>query len=94
MIATIIAHLRILIRLGASRAAQPAAAILDSGTLQSTPGSGRRANWDGVRRRQETKVHLALDTLVELLAIHVTPGKAQNREQVAMLAKALQVATG
>ena len=90
----IIADLRVLIRLGAGRAAQPTAMILDSRTLQSTPESGHRASWDGAKRRQGTKVHLAVDTLGELLAIHVTPAKAQDREQVAVLAAAVQAATG
>ena len=69
----IIADLRMLIRLGEGRSPQPTAMILDSRTLQSTPESGARASWDGAKRRKGTKVHLAVDTLGDLLAIHVTP---------------------
>lgn len=68
--------------------------ILDSRTRQSTPESGHRASWDGAKRRQGTKVHLAVDTLGELLAIQVPPAKAQDRDQVGVLAEAVQEATG
>jgi len=39
-------------------------------------------------------VHLAVDTLGELLALHVTPADAQDRAQVADLAPAVPAATG
>ncbi len=90
----IIADLRALIRLGEGRAAQPSAIILDSRTLQSTPESGERAGWDGAKRRKGRKVHVAVDTLGQLLALHVTPANAQDRAQVAELAAAVQAATG
>lgn len=90
----IIADLRELIRLGEGRAPQPSAMILDSRTLQSTPESGDRAGWDGAKRRKGTKVHLAVDTLGQLLAIYVTPANEQDRAQVAQLADAVQEATG
>ncbi len=90
----IIADLRDLIRIGEGRAPAPSAVILDSRTLQSTPESGRRAGWDGAKRKKGTKVHLAVDTLGQLLAIHVTPANAQDRDQVAALAAAVQQATG
>lgn len=92
--ATIIADLRGLIRLGEGRAPEPSAVILGSRTVQSTPESGNRAGWDGAKRKKGTKVHLAVDTLGHLLAIHVTPANAQDREQVAALATAVQEATG
>ena len=92
--ATIIADLRLLIRLGQGRASQPTAAILDSRTLQSTPESGHRAGWDGAKRRKGSKVHLAIDTLGDLLALHVTPAHEQDRAQVADLAAAVQEETG
>lgn len=91
---TIIADLRPLIRIGGGRSAQPTASILDSRTLQSTPESGHRAGWDGAKRRKGSKVHLAVDTLGDLLAIHVTPANDQDRDQVAELAAAVQEATG
>lgn len=90
----IIADLRELIRLGAGRAPQPSAVIFDSRTLQSTPESGSRAGWDGAKRKNGTKVHLAVDTLGQLLAIQVTPANAQDRAQVEDLANAVQEATG
>lgn len=90
----IVADLRELIRLGEGRAAHPTAVILDSRTLQSTPESGHRAGWDGAKRRKGSKVHLAVDTLGDLLAIHVTPASEQDRAQVAALAEAVQHATG
>lgn len=92
--ATIIADLRELIRLGEGRAAQPSATIFDSRTLQSTPESGARAGWDGAKRRKGTKVHLAVDTLGQFLALVVTPADEQDRAQVAELAEAVQDATG
>ena len=91
---TIIADLRVLIRLGHDRTAQPRGVILDSRTLQSTPESGARAGWDGAKRRTGSKVHVAIDTLGHLLALYVTPANEQDRAQVAALAKAVQEATG
>ncbi len=90
----IIADLRALIRLGEGRSTQPSAMILDSRTLQSTPESGHRAGWDGAKRRKGSKVHAAVDTLGQLLALHVTPANAQDRAQVAEVAAAVQDATG
>ncbi len=90
----IIADLRELIRIGEGRSAQPSAMILDSRTLQSTPESGHRAGWDGAKRRKGSKVHLAVDTLGHLLALHVTPANDGDRAQVAELASAVQEATG
>jgi transposase len=92
--AAIIADLRALIRLGEGRTPQPTAVILDSRTLQSTPESGARAGWDGAKRRKGTKVHLAVDTLGPLLALHVTPATEQDRAQVGALATAVQEANG
>lgn len=90
----IIADLRVLIRLEEGRTVQPTAVIPDSWTLQSNPERGHRASWDEAKRRQGTTVNLAVDTLGELLAIHVTPAKAQDRDLVASLAGAVQEATG
>jgi transposase len=90
----IIADLREVIRLGQGRAPQPSAMIVDSRTLQRTPESGNRAGWDGAKRRKGAKVHLAVDTLGHLLALHVTPANAQDRAQVVEVAAAVQEATG
>lgn len=86
--------LRLILRLAADRNAQPSAAIFDSQTLQSTPESGQRAGYDGHKRKKGTKVHLAVDTLGQLLALFVTPANAQDRAQVDPLAQAVQDATG
>jgi transposase len=90
-----LAHdLRILLRIAAGRPAEPTAAILDSRTLRSTPESGHRAGYDGAKRKKGSKLHLAVDTLGHLLALHVTPATADDRAEVGRLAAAVQHATG
>jgi len=91
--AAIVHDLRAVLRLVQGRAAEPSAAILDSRTLQSTPESGARAGYDGAKRKKGSKVHVAVDTLGHLLALHVTPADASDRAQVAALAAAVQAAT-
>ena len=86
--------LRELLRLGQGRKGEPSAAVLDSQTLQSTPESGQRAGYDGHKRKKGSKLHLAVDTLGHLLALHVTPANEQDRAQVAALAHAVQETTG
>ncbi len=86
--------LRVLLRWLQDRADQPTATILDSATRQSTPESGQRAGYDGYKRRNGSKLHLAVDTLGHLLALHVTPANAQDRAQVARLTAAVQEVTG
>ena len=90
----IVHDLRELLRLVQGRPPTPTAAILDSRTLQSTPESGARAGYDGAKRKQGSKIHVAVDTLGQLLALHVTPADAQDRSQVGRLAEAVQQATG
>ncbi len=82
------------LRLSAGRARQPTACILDSRTAQSSPESGARAGYDGAKRKNGSKIHLAVDTLGHLLVLHVTPADAQDRDQVETLAAAVQEATG
>ena len=90
-----IAHdLRVLLRGIEDRREHPPAAILDSRTLRSTPESGARASYDGAKRTKGSTVHIAVDTLGHLLALVVTPGEAQDRDQVGPLAEAVQRATG
>ena len=86
--------LRELLRWAAGRKARPTGAIFDSATRQATPESGRRAGYDGHKRRKGSKIHLAVDALGHLLALHVTPADAQDRDQVEALAAAVQEATG
>jgi len=76
------------------REAQPTAAILDCLTLQSTPESGRRAGFDGTKRKNGSKVHIAVDTLGHLLARKVPAASEQDRAQVADLAAKVQEVTG
>lgn len=90
-----LAHdLRALLRMAAGRPAEPSAAILDSRTLRSTPESGHRAGYDGAKRKKGSKLHLAVDTLGHLLALHVTPATADDHAEVGRLAAAMQKATG
>jgi transposase len=86
--------LRAILRWSEGRADDPTAMSLDGRTIQSTPERGARAGYDGYKRRKGSKIHLAVDTLGHLLALHVTPANAQERDQVAILAEAVQAATG
>ena len=69
----IVHDLRGLLRVAAGRRAEPTAAILDGRTLRSAPESGARAGFDGHKKTRGSKVHVAVDTLGNLLAVHVTP---------------------
>src|ERR687886_1058765 len=86
--------LRAVLRLAEGRAAAPSAAILDSRTLRSTPESGARAGYDGAKRQRGSKLHAAVDTLGHLLTLVATPADAQDRGQVAALARRVPEATG
>ena len=86
--------LRALLRLAAGRDEEPTAAIIDSRTLRSTPESGPRAGYDGAKRKRGSKVHMAVDTLGHLLALHVTPANVDDRAEVGRLAADIQEATG
>lgn len=90
----IVHDLRRLIRLGEGRKAEPTAVIFDGRTMQSTPESGARAGYDGYKRRKGSKVHMAVDTLGQLLALVVTPANEQERAQVGELAGRVQEVTG
>src|SRR6476661_4267901 len=90
----IVHDLRVLLRWSVGRTDQPTAIIIDSATRQSTPESGHRAGYDGYKRRKGSKIHLAVDTLGELLTLLVTPANAQDRAQVAALAEQVQDVTG
>ncbi len=85
--------LRCVLRLAQGRNEQPSAAIFDSRTLQSSPESGARAGYDGAKRRKGSKMHMAVDTLGNLLALHVTPASAQDRAQVSEMAEQVQEVT-
>jgi len=91
---TLAEDLRVILRLAAGRNAQPTAALIDSRTLRSTPESGARAAYDGAKRKKGSKLHLAVDTLGHLLALHVTPANADDRAEIGRIAKAIQAETG
>ena len=86
--------LRAVLRLAAGHKAEPSAAIIDSRTLRSTPESGERAGYDGAKRKKGSKIHMAVDTLGHLLALHVTPASAEDRGKVERLARTVQAVTG
>jgi transposase len=86
--------LRVIARFLDERDIEPSATILDGRTLQSTPESGGRAGYDGAKRKKGSKVHVAVDTLGNLLALKVTAANQQGRAQVAELAQKVQEVTG
>ncbi|SOR28959.1 protein of unknown function [Methylorubrum extorquens] len=65
-----------MLRRAAGRKAEPSAVIHDSRTLRATPESGERAGEDGAKRKQSSKLHMAVDRLGHLLALHVMPANA------------------
>ena len=79
--------------MAAGRPPEPTAAIIDSRTLRSTPESGPRAGYDGAKRKRGSKLHMAVDTLGHLLALHVTPADRDDRTDVGHFAAAIQMAT-
>ena len=69
-------------------------AIFDSRTFQSTSESSARADCDGDMLCKGNKIHLAFDTLGQLLDLHVTASDQRDRAQAAELAKREQEDTG
>jgi transposase len=86
--------LRAIVRFLAERDPEPTATIFDGRTLQSTPESGDHAGYDGAKKKKGSKVHAAVDTLGNLLALKVTAANEQERAQVAELAQKVQEVTG
>ena len=86
--------LRVLLRLSEGRPSDPSAAVLDARTLRSTPKSGHRGGYDGHKGKKGSKVHAAVDTLGNLLALFVSPANESERAHVGGLAEAVQEATG
>ena len=90
-----VAHdLRAIVRFLNERNTEPTATIFDGRTLQSTPESGDRAGYDGAKKKKGSKVHAAVDTLGNLLALKITAANEQERAQVAELAEKVQEVTG
>jgi transposase len=90
----LVADLREILRITTGKKAKPSAVIFDSRTLQSTPESGARAEYDGAKRKKGSKTHIAVDTLGNLLALLVTPANEQDRALVGKLAEKVQEVTG
>jgi transposase len=86
--------LRAIVRFLSDRNLEPSAVVLDGRTLQSTPESGDRAGYDGAKKKKGSKIHAAVDTLGNLLALKTTPANEQERAQVSELAKRIQEVTG
>ena len=91
---TLSQDLRAVLRVAAGRGADPTTAIIDSPTLRLTPESGPRAGYDGAKRKRGSKLHMAVDTLGHLLALHVTPANSDDLAEVGKLAEAVQQVTG
>lgn len=89
-----VGDMRAIIRASQGRLAQPSGVILDGRTLQSSCESGARAGYDGYKRKRGSKVHMAVDTLGQLIELTVTPANEQERSQVKALCEAVQEATG
>jgi len=89
-----VSDMRSIIRAAQGRQGQPSAVILDGRTLQSSCESGPRAGCDGYKRRKDSKVHMAVDTLGYLIALTATPANEQERAQVDALCQQVQQATG
>jgi transposase len=90
----IVDDLRELLRVAIGKERQPTAVIYDGQTIPGTIESGQRAGYDGHKRKNGTKIHVAVDTLGYLLALIVTPADEQERDQVAELSRQVQEITG
>jgi transposase len=89
----IVHDLRIIVRVLSEKEQQPTAVIFDARTLQSTPESGGRAGYDGHKKKNGSKVHIAVDTLGNLLALQVSAANEQERAMVSELAESVQTVT-
>ncbi|MGU3329541.1 transposase [Methylobacterium mesophilicum] len=83
-----------MLRVAEGQAREPSATVLESWISRPSPESGEPAGYDGAKRKKGSKLHMAVDTLGRLLALHVTPTDADDRAQVDQLAKVEQVVTG
>src|SRR4051794_31379102 len=88
--AAVAGDLRAALRMAAAREPEPSAVVLDSRTLRSSPESGERAGYDGAKRQRGSKLHLAVDTPGQVVALSVTPANADDRDAVDRLAGAVQ----
>ena len=67
--------LRSLLRLLAGRKASPTAGIIDSRTLHGSIENGERGGYDANKKKKGSKLHMVVDVLGNLLAVHVTLSK-------------------
>ena len=72
------------------RSAAPSAVIIDARTLRSSPESGARAGYDGGKRKNGSKLPIAVDTLGNLLALRVTAANVDERAEVGPLTQEVQ----
>jgi len=73
--------LREQVRLAEGRAAEPSAAILDSQTVRAAETVAKsRRGYDGGKKLNGTKRHIAVDTCGLLLAVLVTAASVQDRD--------------
>src|SRR3954465_9430000 len=73
--------------------ADPSAVIIDARTLRSSPESGERAGYDGGKRKKGSKLHIAVDTLGNLLALRVTAANVDERKEIGALTREVQAVT-
>ena len=85
--------LRAVLREVLGRSADPSAVIIDARTLRSSPESGERAGYDGGKRKKGSKLHIAVDTLGNLLALRVTAANVNERAEVGALTREVQAVT-
>lgn len=71
--ADMVYNLRALLREAAGRKPDPTAVVLDARTLPGTPESGHRSGYDGHKKIRGSKLHAAVDTVGQLLALRMTP---------------------
>ena len=92
--------LRIIVRVLEGRSEDPrlylagwAASSWTAARCRAHPRSGGRAGYDGYKKKNGSKVHIAVDTLGNLLALKATAASEQERAQVADLARQVQEQT-
>ena len=90
----IVADLRALIRLVEGKGVDPTAVIFERRTLQGSVENGDTGEYDGHKKRKGRESHFAVGTLVEFLALVVTPANERDRAQVAELAEWVQAVSG
>ena len=80
---TLVHDLHAVLCLASGWTKEPRAVVLDRRTRRSTTESGACAAWDRHKRNRGSKLHAAVDTLGQVLALHVTPANADDRAAVA-----------